>query len=225
MNFRRSNRGFLTGIEAPTLLWLAARMPIWMTPDRLTGIGFLGAIIIFISYAWSSRYPALLWLASFGLIVNWFGDSLDGSLARHRQIERPRYGFFLDNTVDIFVQLLLAIGLGLSGILHIELALLGLAVFYAMSILTLIRAHVFGEFIMDYGGLGPTELRVVFIILNLFVLLAPPQPFDVLGISLTYPNALSLIWITFTIITFFVVMIKDLRKLAIEDPPRTDRPV
>jgi phosphatidylglycerophosphate synthase len=225
MNFRRSNRGFLTGIEAPTLLWLAARMPSWITPDRLTGIGFLGAIIVFIGYSFSGTYPALLWLASFGLIVNWFGDSLDGSLARHRQITRPRYGFYLDNTVDIFEQLLVVVGLALYGIVRAELALLGLAVFYAMSILTLIRAHVFGEFTMDYGGLGVTELRVVFIILNIFVLLVPPQPFDVLGMAMTYPNALSLTWITFTIITCFVVMFKDLRKLASEDPPRTDRPV
>jgi archaetidylinositol phosphate synthase len=219
---RRSNRGFLAGIEAPTLDWLAGRMPWWVTPDWLTGIGLLGAILAFGGYAWSSQYPQFLWLASFGLIVNWFGDSLDGSLARFRQIERARYGFYLDNSVDIFEQFLLAIGLGLSGILRIELALLGLAIFYAMSILTLIRARVFGEFSMDYGGLGPTELRVAFVILNLFVLLVPPEPFDVFGISLTYPNALSLTWITLTIITFFVVIIKDLRKLATEDPPRTN---
>lgn len=222
MKFRRSYRGFLASVETPALQWLAARMPHWVTPDMLTGIGLLGVIVSGVSYAGSSQYPQLLWLASLGLIVNWFGNSLDGSLARYRQIERPRYGFYLDNTVDVVEQLIFAVGLSLSGILHFELALLGLAVFYMMSVMSLIRAHSFGEFAMDYGGLGPTELRVVFIILNLFVFFVPPQPFDVLGFSMTYPNVLSITWISFTLIVFLTLLVRDLRKLAAEEPPRAN---
>src|SRR5262245_23245369 len=106
-------------------------MPGWITPDRLTIIGLAGAIMAGPGYAASTRNPAFLWLASLGLLVNWFGDSLDGTLARHRRIERPRYGFYLDNAVDVVEQLIFAIGLGLSGIIYFELALLGLSVFFA----------------------------------------------------------------------------------------------
>jgi len=198
-------------------------MPQWITPDRLTGIGFMGALMVFFGYAGSAHYPALLWITTLGLAVNWFGDSLDGSLARYRHIERPRYGFYLDNSIDVLEQLLLAIGFWLSGILRPELALLGLCVFYMISLLTLIRAQVSGEFSMDYGGIGTTEMRVFFVILNILVYFFQPQTFEFAGITLTYPNVLSVTWISLTIMTFLVVMRKDLCRLAAEDPPRAGR--
>ena len=95
---QRSNEGLLQPLERPALLWIVQRMPNWVTPNFLTGIGFLGACLAAGSYVLSRWQPAFLWISSFGLIVNWFGDSLDGSLARFRKIERPRYGFFLDQT-------------------------------------------------------------------------------------------------------------------------------
>jgi archaetidylinositol phosphate synthase len=220
---RRSFHGFLAVVERSALTWLAARMPQWVTPDRLTGIGFVGALMVFVGYSGSARYPELLWIATLGLAVNWFGDSLDGSLARYRHIERPRYGFYLDNSLDVLEQLLLAIGFWLSGILRPELALLGLCVFYMMSILTLIRAQVSSEFSMDYGGIGTTEMRVFFVILNILVFFFPPKIFEIAGILVTYPNLLSVTWISLTVATFLVAMSKDLRKLAREDPPPTDR--
>jgi archaetidylinositol phosphate synthase len=221
LQFHRSFHGLLAVLERPALAWLAARMPQWVTPDRLTGIGVLGALMIFLGYAGSARYPELLWIATLGFAVNWFGDSLDGSLARYRNIERPRYGFYLDNSLDVLGQLLLAIGFWLSGILRPELALLGLCVFYMMSILTLIRAQVSGEFSMDYGGIGTTEMRVFFIILNILVFFFPPKEFELAGIRVTYPNLLSVTWISLTITTFVVAMCKDLNRLAREDPPHT----
>jgi archaetidylinositol phosphate synthase len=223
VQLRRANHGLLAAIEGPALAWLADRMPQKVTPDRLTGIGFLGALMVFLGYAGSARYPELLWTATLGLAVNWFGDSLDGSLARYRHIERPRYGFYLDNSLDVLEQLLLAIGLWLSGILRPELALLGLCVFYMMSILTLIRSQVSGEFTMDYGGIGTTEMRVFFVLLNALVFFFPPKTFEFVGIPLTYPNLLSVTWISLTITTFLVAMRKDLHRLAREDPPPSDR--
>ena len=97
---KRVNDILLGPIERPALNWLAAHMPAWMTPDGLTIIGVIGAVIILVSYGLSNLEPAFLWLASFGFFVNWFGDSLDGTLARYRKIERPKYGFFVDHTVD-----------------------------------------------------------------------------------------------------------------------------
>ena len=122
----RVNRILLGPLERPALKWLAEHMPRWMTPDILTGIGFLGAVIIAVSYYLTNYNPAYLWLASFGFVVNWFGDSLDGSLARFRHIERPRYGFFLDHTLDSASETVIFIGLGLSPYVNLELAFLAL---------------------------------------------------------------------------------------------------
>ena len=105
---RRWNKGLLWPAERGALLWLAAHMPQWVTPDLLTGIGFLGAMVTFAGYAWSGTQPVLLWVATLGLAINWFGDSLDGTLARARKIERPRYGYYLDNAIDCLAALLLA---------------------------------------------------------------------------------------------------------------------
>lgn len=217
---RRINKGFLAKFETPALYWLARQMPIWVTPNLLTGIGFLGAIVAFFGYAASAFFSEFLWVATLGLVINWFGDSLDGTLARYRRIERPRYGFYLDNSIDVIEQMLIAVGLTLSNIIRVELALLGLAAFYAMSILTYIRLHIFEEFTLDYGGFGPTELRVAFIVVNLLVFYIPPQPFSIF--NLTYPEVLSVIWLTLTVITFSVIVLRDVSKLANEEPPRTD---
>jgi len=217
----RSNSGILEPFETPALRWLAARTPNWVTPNVLTAIGFLGALGVFASYALSKGYPTLLWVASAGLFINWLGDSLDGTLARYRGIERPRYGFYLDNAIDVPEQLLLALGLAVSGIFRVELALLGLIAFYMMSILTLIRAKTVGEFTLAYVGLGTTELRLLIALINTLVFFFPPQPFNLLGLSTTYPNVLSAIWIVATFMTFLISMIEDLRKLAVEDPPHS----
>jgi archaetidylinositol phosphate synthase len=216
---RRSNQGFLAPIESRALDKLAAHMPAWVTPNRLTALGFVGAIIVFVSYALVPVHPGLVWIATAGLAINWLGDSVDGTLARYRGIERPRFGFYLDNSIDVLEQLLIVLGLALSGIFKSDLALLGLIAFLMMSILTLIRDKVVGEFRLDYGGIGLTELRVMIAIINAMVFFLPPEPFSLLAISTSYPNVLAMAWITATLITFVVSMAKDLRTLAVEDPP------
>ena len=123
---QRVNDILLGPWERPALAWLAAHMPGWMSPDKLTAIGFAGAVLIMLSYALSTRSAALLWLASLGFVVNWFGDSLDGTLARYRKIERPRYGYFVDHTVDSFNEFLIIMGLGLSPYVRFDVACLAL---------------------------------------------------------------------------------------------------
>jgi archaetidylinositol phosphate synthase len=217
---QRTNNGWLEPLERPTLAGLAARMPSWVTPDFLTAIGVAGALITFGAYALASWDATWLWVASLGFIVNWFGDSLDGSLARYRQIERPRYGYFLDNAIDLITQLLLAAGIALSGFIYGELCFLALSVFLMMSVLSLLRANVSGVFQLSYGGVGPTEMRAMFIILNAGMYFFPPQPITLLGLQMTYPNWLSLTWSSVTLATFVLSMLSDLRRLAVEDPPR-----
>ena len=165
----RINDILLGPLERPALQWLAAHMPPWMTPDMLTVIGTFGAVVIFSGYVLTHSHNGFLWLASFGFLINWFGDSLDGTLARYRKIERPKYGYFVDHTVDSFNEMIILLGLGLSLYMRFEIAAMILIGYLLMSILVFIRTSVTGEFRISYGKLGPTEVRVIAVILNTLI--------------------------------------------------------
>lgn len=168
-NHRRVNNILLGPLERPALKWLAAHMPAWVTPDVCTVIGVLGAFMIAVSYILSSYDPNFLWLASFGFLVNWFGDSLDGTLARYRRIERPVFGFFVDHTMDAVSSMLIFLGLGLTPYVSFSLASLALIAYLLLSVLVFLRTSVVGEFKISYGMLGPTEIRVIAVLLNTFM--------------------------------------------------------
>ena len=163
----RVNDILLGPLERPALKWLAAHMPAWMTPDACTIIGVIGTFMIAGGYILSRLDRNFLWLASFGFIVNWFGDSLDGTLARYRHIERPVFGFFLDHIVDAASQMVIFTGMGMSPYISFNIACLTLASYLLLSVLAYVRTYVAGEFKISYGKLGPTEVRVIAILLNL----------------------------------------------------------
>ncbi len=163
---KRVNDILLGPLERPALRWLAAHMPAWITPDICTLIGVLGAAGIMISYALSNYNRNFLWLASLGFVVNWFGDSLDGTLARYRRIERPVYGFYIDHTVDAFNETMIFLGLGLTPFIRFDIACLALIGYLLLSVLVFVRTCVVGEFKISYGRLGPTEIRVLAVLLN-----------------------------------------------------------
>lgn len=165
----RVNDILLGPLERPALQWLAAHMPAWMTPDILTGIGTFGAVLIAVSY-WLTNYSEwFLWFASLGFVINWFGDSLDGTLARFRKIERPKYGFFIDHTVDALNETIIFLGFGLSPYLRFEIACLALIGYLLMSVLVYVSTAVSGVFKISYGKLGPTEIRAIAILINVFI--------------------------------------------------------
>lgn len=166
---KRVNDILLGPIERPALVWLAAHMPQWVTPDFLTILGFLASILIFVSYWLTNISSWFLWLASFAFLLNWFGDSLDGSLARYRKIERPRYGFFVDHTVDAVSEVLVFLGIGLSPYVDFRLASLALIGYLLLSILIFIKTYVDGIFRISWAHLGPTEMRVIAILANTLV--------------------------------------------------------
>lgn len=176
---------FTGPVERPVLHWLAAQMPAWVNPDILTGIGVIGALVILAGYALCTVSPYFLWLASLGFVINWFGDSLDGTLARYRHIERPIYGFYIDHAVDAFNEVLIFIGLGLSPYVHLNLALLALVGYLLLSVLVFIRTCAKGEFTISYGKLGPTELRLLAVMANTLIFLAGNPSHKVLGITFT----------------------------------------
>ena len=169
---KRVNDILLGPLERPALQWLAAHMPAWVNPDILTGIGFFGSVLIGVSYWLTHISPLFFWLASLGFVINWFGDSLDGTLARYRKIERPKYGFFVDHSVDAISETIVFVGLGLSPYVRIEIALMALITYLLMSVLVYLRTYVRGQFVISYGKLGPTEARVIAIIANTAILFA-----------------------------------------------------
>lgn len=207
---KRVNDILLGPLERPALRWLAAHMPAWVTPDICTIIGVLGAAGILISYALSSYNRNFLWLASVGFLVNWFGDSLDGTLARYRRIERPVYGFYIDHTVDALNETMIFLGLGLTPFIRFDIACLALIGYLLLSVLVFVRTCVVGEFKISYGRLGPTEIRVLAVLLNTVMYFggvrtlswtvggpgsAAFSPYDLLGV------ALALILFVFFIVT------------------------
>ncbi len=163
----RINDILLGPLERPTLHWLAAHMPAWVMPDTCTVVGTLGALLTLVSYGLSNINPNYLWLASLGFLINWFGDSLDGTLARYRHIERPRYGYYIDHTIDVVCQVMIFLGLGLTPYISFNIACLALISYLLLSVLVYIRTYVVGEFKISYGKLGPTESRAIAVLLNI----------------------------------------------------------
>ena len=165
----RVNRIMLGIFERPAIAWLVRHTPAWVTPDHLTFLGFLAAILIGVSYWLTNRNPAFLWLANLGFFLNWYGDSLDGNLARYRHLERPQYGFFIDHTVVRISEVFVFLGIGLSPYVDFELAALALIGYLCMANLVYITTSVEGEFKISYGSLGPTEARAIAMLANIFV--------------------------------------------------------
>ena len=176
---RRELRGLTAGIEKKALLWLAARTPAWITPDHLTALGLLAMLVAGLAYAASAKRPAALHVVNLGLVINWLGDSLDGTLARFRQRSRPRYGFYVDHLVDAFGALFLLGGLALSGYMSERVSMGLLIAYFLVSINIYLATYALGVFKISFGAIGGTELRILLILANL-TLLAHPA-FTVLG--------------------------------------------
>lgn len=176
----RIQQNVLARSERRLLNRLCAHMPAWMTPDRLTAIGMVGSIAIFAGYAASTWSVMTLWIAIAGYAVQWFGDSLDGSLARYRKIERPKYGYFIDHSCDGLTTLLILAGIGLSPFVQVEVALLALAGYLLLSIHAYLSVHAVGELKLSYLAAGPTELRILLIAMTL-CMMVPGAAIPVLG--------------------------------------------
>jgi phosphatidylglycerophosphate synthase len=167
----RVNESLLRPLERRALAWAVVRLPAWILPDHLTALGLLGALTAgagFVLARWSLQW---LWLANLGLVVHWFGDSLDGTLARHRRIERPRYGFFVDETSDVFAQTFMFLCLGLSPCTYFAIACLGMITYLIAMTYSLIGIQVRDTAQVSFFGIGPTEIRGLLVLGNLLVLM------------------------------------------------------
>jgi archaetidylinositol phosphate synthase len=173
---QRIQQNVLAANERRVLNWLCARMPIWLSPDKLTIIGFVGSLLIAAGYILSTFDPHWLWLSIISYFINWFGDSLDGSIARYRGIERPNFGYFIDHSLDALGTAIMLIAIGMSPYVQIEIAMLVLITYLLLSIHTFLAAKVTGEFNLTYLAAGPTELRLILIAMTLAMLWFGPSP-------------------------------------------------
>jgi phosphatidylglycerophosphate synthase len=170
---RRSLTSVLAPLERRTLLWLAPRLPLWVNSDHLTALALAAMVLAGLSYRLASVSSAGLPLVVLCLAVNWFGDSLDGTLARVRQHQRPRYGFYVDHVVDAAGAVFLLGGLGLSGYMSPMVALTLLVAYLLLLVETFLATYTLGTFTMSYFKVGPTELRILLAIGNLVLLVHP----------------------------------------------------
>ncbi|MDD6151032.1 MAG: CDP-alcohol phosphatidyltransferase family protein, partial [Bacteroidales bacterium] len=224
---KRIQTSILNGLEKKALIWLAERQPKWVSSDMLSLVGCLGALMIGVGYALTSISPAFLWLASAGFIVNWYGDSLDGTLARVRNKQRPIYGYYLDHTLDCINEMVICIGLGMSPLMDMRIALLILLAYFLMTINVSVNAHLKGEFRLTYAKLGPTEVRIIGIIANTLLVLSPAlrayrRTYEILGhsISMTTLDFIVFAIALIILILYIITVIQDARSYSKIDPPK-----
>ena len=191
----REKQFLLAVPEARVLEWIARRLPAWVKPDHLTALGVVAAIAIATAYVLSNGDKLWLWAASALLVVHWLGDSLDGTLARVRKSERPRYGYYLDHLVDAFATAAIGLGLGLSPYMLLAVGLTIVVAYLILSINTYLETHAFGVFTLGYGRFGPTEARLALIVVNTLLVLGivGTGVMNVLGIALAAAMIIALI--------------------------------
>ena len=222
---QRIQTSILSRPEKKALTWLASRQPAWVSSDMLTFTGSFGALLTGLGYALSGININFLWLATFGLLVNWYGDSLDGTLARYRNTQRPTYGFFVDHMVDCFNEVAMFVGFGLSPLIKFDLGLLLLVCYLLMSIYVYISAHLKSEFKLTYAKLGPTEFRALAAIVNTVLIYAVAIREFSLDITL-FGNPLSLslfdlvaiVIILFLLASLIVNFFRDAKEYAKQEP-------
>jgi phosphatidylglycerophosphate synthase len=183
-NAPRIQESFTAGFERRALVWLAERMPTRVNSDHLTLLGFAAMFFACGSYAMARWNHAGLLLATICLALNWFGDSLDGTLARVRNRQRPRYGFYVDHMIDSIGALLLTGGLAASGYLDGRIAMGMLVAFLLLSIESYLATYTMGTFRMSFWIFGPTEIRILLAAGNLALWLRPDARVPGLGYRL-----------------------------------------
>lgn len=173
VNARRVHHALTAAPEKRLLIWMAQCTPSAISSDDLTALGFVSQLLAGVAYALSSRDPRALWLVNLFLVLNWLGDSLDGTLARVRDQQRPRYGFYVDHMADTFGALALMGGLACSGYLHWQIAAGMLVCFYVLSIESYLATYTIGRFHLSHGFFGPTEVRILLVVGNIVLLVHP----------------------------------------------------
>jgi phosphatidylglycerophosphate synthase len=227
---QRIQTSILNPYEKKILTYMAERMPAWVTSDMLTFVGFLGALVMATGYSLSNLNLHWLWLSCLGLFINWFGDSMDGSLARVRGTQRKTYGFFIDHNVDVINETIMFISVGVSPLVNMSFAMFALVAYLMLSVYVDIDCHLKGEMRLTYSGLGPTEFRLLLVITNICFIYIPwlsewKKPMTLfhnnfmIGIFDYIAVAAALLIIFFWLRGFF----QDAKYFAKIDPPKNQK--
>ena len=171
----RIQESLLAPLEKRALIWLAGRLPRAINSDHLTVLGISSMVAAALAYWYSSQNTAGLWIVNVCLVLNWFGDSLDGTLARVRNRQRPRYGYYVDHVVDVVAISFLMGGMALSGHLRPVIAAFFLIGYLLLSAEVFLATHSMNKFQISFFKFSPTELRILLIIGNLFVYYMDPR--------------------------------------------------
>jgi archaetidylinositol phosphate synthase len=217
----RIHGSLLAAAEKRLLIRIAARLPRWMSSDHLTALGAIAMVGAGLCYAVARRWPGALVLAVVMLAINWFGDSLDGTLARVRHHERPRYGFYVDHVLDAVGILLLMGGLVVGGFMNMAPAAAFLLAYYLLTIEIALATHALGTFRIAYWRFGPTELRILLAIGTLLLLRSPWS--TVAGHRLLLFDIGAVVGAVAVLLTFVVASISHTRQLyRLEPLPKTE---
>lgn len=219
----RIQTSFLNGMEKKALVWLAGRQPRWVTSDMLTVVGVIGAFLTGLGFALTHYGIGWLWLSSAGLVLNWYGDSLDGTLARVRNRQRPLYGYYLDHTVDCVNEAFMFVGAGLSPLVDLNLALAVFILYLFLTVNVSINAHLKSEFRLTYAKLGPTEFRLIIILLNTLLILFPGLlgfSAELCGHRFSTLDIVALVLIAMLSLIYLFTVLTDVRHYASIDPPK-----
>lgn len=224
-NSQRIQNSFLNVAEKKALVWLAERQPKWTDSDMLTFVGHVGAAIIALGFILSNFSVHFLWVTILGFVINWYGDSLDGTLARVRKQQRPVYGFYIDHTMDAINEVLMFMGAGLSPFMRFDLACVILVVYLMLTLNVAMNAHLKGEFRLTYAKLGPTEFRLICILACLILMGAKTLrtfsveiPCTVGMLELHILDILGLVILLVLMAIYFMTIIQDARYYAKIDP-------
>jgi archaetidylinositol phosphate synthase len=205
-------------LERRFLPWVAGKLPRWILPDDMTALGVLAAFGVCAAYQLSNQGRGWLWVASGLLVIQWVGDSLDGTLARVRGIQRPKYGYYLDHIVDAIATAAIGLGLGLSPFMLLSIGALIVVGYLTLSINVYLESMAFGRFRLGYGLLGPTEIRVVLILLNTALAIGLGLDFRLLDLNLTIYDVIGLGIVAVMLALLTVRVFGNLRELAKEEP-------
>ena len=197
MNDRKKAKHVVQGLtsryEKPLLVWMANRLPAWISPDHLTVLGIIAAFLSFAGLAMIRVSPWWVMLSNAGFVLNWWADSLDGTLARVRRREREKYGYFVDHICDAFTMPIICVGWGISSLVHVGIGLAVAIGYLLMTVLTHVVSYVDGVFRISYGRIGPTEVRIIAMIGTTLCAFWNPFLFRVLGKAHTLADLLTFI--------------------------------
>ena len=205
------NTAITAKVEEKAKEIICPRIPEWIGPDHLTFIGIIGIVIVSIGFVLGYLNRYYLGLVPLGLIINWFGDSFDGSIARYRKKTRPNYGYYIDKMVDAVVMIIVGLGLGLSGFVKIEIAILLTAIYLAMMINVDLLVYVKGEAKNSFGWFGPTEIRIIGIIISIVMFFMPVKSYDIYGYLVTQYDIVVLV----LSVLMFLILISEIVKNGI----------